>query len=211
MVRAFGRKHVKGVVVAELGQDGRPDPETERGLDCDLVAVSGGAVPADLAAAAGGRQGALGHGAGAYVPDETPEGIYAAGAVAGHESAPAQAQASGAVAGAEAALSLEWAGPRTAPGWRPTARRSRARRAGCAPRPCPPPGAGENGKCFACLCEDVTTKDITYSVEEGYDSLELSKRYTTVTMGPCQGRMCQLASIRKMAEDTGTPDAGRSA
>jgi sarcosine oxidase subunit alpha len=53
----------------------------------------------------------------------------------------------------------------------------------------------------------VTTKDITYSVEEGYDSIELSKRYTTLTMGPCQGRMCQLASIRKMAEDTGTPVA----
>ena len=53
-------------------------------------------------------------------------------------------------------------------------------------------------------CEDVTTKDITYSVEEGYDSIELSKRYTTLTMGPCQGRMCQLASIRKMAEDTDT-------
>ncbi len=53
----------------------------------------------------------------------------------------------------------------------------------------------------------MTTKDITYSVEEGYDSIELSKRYTTLTMGPCQGRMCQLASIRKMAEDTGTPVA----
>ena len=36
-------------------------------------------------------------------------------------------------------------------------------------------------------------KDIKLSVEEGYDSIELSKRYTTVTMGPCQGRMCQLA------------------
>ena len=29
----------------------------------------------------------------------------------------------------------------------------------------------------------------------------LSKRYTTVTMGPCQGRMCQLASVRLMGAD----------
>jgi len=68
----------------------------------------------------------------------------------------------------------------------------------------PPPvsGAGR-GKCFACLCEDVTAKDIRLSVEEGYDSIELSKRYTTVTMGPCQGRMCQLPAIRLMAKETG--------
>ena len=60
------------------------------------------------------------------------------------------------------------------------------------------------GKCFACLCEDVTAKDIHLSVEEGYDSIELSKRYTTTTMGPCQGRMCQLPAVRLMAQETGT-------
>ena len=68
----------------------------------------------------------------------------------------------------------------------------------------PPPVAGAgHGKCFACLCEDVTAKDIKLSVEEGYDSIELSKRFTTVTMGPCQGRMCQLPAIRLMAKETG--------
>ena len=55
-----------------------------------------------------------------------------------------------------------------------------------------PVTSSRRGKCFACLCEDVTAKDIHLSVEEGYDSIELSKRYTTTTMGPCQGRMCQL-------------------
>jgi sarcosine oxidase subunit alpha len=49
----------------------------------------------------------------------------------------------------------------------------------------------------------VTAKDIHLSVEEGYDSIELSKRYTTTTMGPCQGRMCQLPAVRLMAEETG--------
>jgi sarcosine oxidase subunit alpha len=64
-------------------------------------------------------------------------------------------------------------------------------------------GAGR-GKCFACFCEDVTSKDIGLSIDEGYDSIELSKRYTTVTMGPCQGRMCQLQSVRLMAQHNGT-------
>ena len=68
----------------------------------------------------------------------------------------------------------------------------------------PPPVTSERkGKCFACLCEDVTAKDIHLSVEEGYDSIELSKRYTTATMGPCQGRMCQLPAVRLMAQETG--------
>ncbi len=67
-------------------------------------------------------------------------------------------------------------------------------------------GAGR-GKCFACLCEDVTAKDIAYSVAEGYDSFELLKRYATVTMGPCQGRMCQLASARLLAKETGRTTA----
>ncbi|MGH2762929.1 MAG: glycine cleavage T C-terminal barrel domain-containing protein, partial [Thermoleophilaceae bacterium] len=66
----------------------------------------------------------------------------------------------------------------------------------------PPPGA-RKGKCVACLCEDVTAKDIHLSVEEGYDPIELSKRYTTTTMGPCQGRMCQLPAVRLMAHETG--------
>ena len=31
------------------------------------------------------------------------------------------------------------------------------------------------------------------AVAEGFDSIELAKRYTTVTMGPCQGQLCHLA------------------
>ena len=70
---------------------------------------------------------------------------------------------------------------------------------GVFPDPMPPAQA----KAFICLCEDVTSKDIALSVAEGYDSSELCKRYTTVTMGPCQGRMCQLTSVRIMGAETG--------
>ena len=59
------------------------------------------------------------------------------------------------------------------------------------------------GKQFVCFCEDVTTKDISLSVKEGFGSLELSKRYTTVTMGPCQGKMCHRNSGLVMAEELG--------
>ena len=46
---------------------------------------------------------------------------------------------------------------------------------------------------------DVTVKDIKHAAAEGYDSLELSKRYTTVTMGPSQGRFSQIPSARVLA------------
>ena len=64
-------------------------------------------------------------------------------------------------------------------------------------------GASSDGKAFTCFCEDVTAKDVHRGVQEGYDSIELCKRFTTVTMGPCQGRMCQLSSIRLMSAETG--------
>ena len=68
----------------------------------------------------------------------------------------------------------------------------------------PNPVLGHQGdKTFVCFCEDQTPKDLRYAIEEGFDSIELSKRYTTVTMGPCQGRLCQLNSIRVYAKATG--------
>ena len=65
----------------------------------------------------------------------------------------------------------------------------------------PPPVLGHRGdKCFVCFCEDQTTKDLKYAIAEGFDSIELAKRYTTVTMGPCQGRLCHVNSIRRLRE-----------
>jgi len=57
------------------------------------------------------------------------------------------------------------------------------------------------GKRFVCICEDVTTKDMKRAIGEGFDSIELAKRYTTTTMGPCQGKLCHLSSIRVYAHE----------
>jgi sarcosine oxidase subunit alpha len=68
----------------------------------------------------------------------------------------------------------------------------------------PPAVSGaDRGRCFVDLDEDVTVKDVRYAIAEGYDSMELAKRYTTVTMGPSQGRFSSLAMARLMAEETG--------
>jgi sarcosine oxidase, subunit alpha len=65
----------------------------------------------------------------------------------------------------------------------------------------PLPAYAGKGRCFVCICEDVTTKDLKRAVAEGFDSIELAKRYTTATMGPCQGKLCHLPSIRLYAQE----------
>jgi sarcosine oxidase, subunit alpha len=185
VIEAKGSKQVAQALLAPLGDD-----DQARTFDCDLVVVSGGAIPATSLLSQAGARTAYDEQRGVFVLAEPlPANVYAAGEVAGFEGAE------------EIARSGEWAGRRAAgvpvndePSPPQTARTSAV----------PPPVAGATrGKCFACLCEDVTAKDIKLSIDEGYDSIELSKRYTTVTMGPCQGRMCQLASIRLMALQTG--------
>jgi sarcosine oxidase subunit alpha len=61
--------------------------------------------------------------------------------------------------------------------------------------------SGGRDKSFVCLCEDVSEKDLKRAIAEGFDSIELAKRYTTVTMGPCQGRLCHLASVHWYARE----------
>ncbi|MSO94589.1 MAG: FAD-binding protein [Thermoleophilia bacterium] len=64
----------------------------------------------------------------------------------------------------------------------------------------------QGDKCFVCFCEDQTPKDLAYAIAEGFDSIELSKRYTTVTMGPCQGRLCSTNAIRSYAKTKGVDE-----
>ena len=68
-----------------------------------------------------------------------------------------------------------------------------------APLPEPPPAppapmpAGKGGRAYVCFCEDVSAHDIGQAIDEGFADVQTLKRYTTVTMGPCQGKMCGRA------------------
>jgi len=52
------------------------------------------------------------------------------------------------------------------------------------------------GKDFVDLDEDLTVSDITNAVADGFDDLELVKRYSTAVMGPSQGRHSALNTLR---------------
>jgi sarcosine oxidase subunit alpha len=69
--------------------------------------------------------------------------------------------------------------------------------------PLPPERVPFHKRAFVCFCSDVSTADLRDGISEGFDHIETLKRYTTLTMGPCQGRMCQLAGIGVCAHETG--------
>ncbi|MEP7059088.1 MAG: 2Fe-2S iron-sulfur cluster-binding protein [Actinomycetota bacterium] len=56
------------------------------------------------------------------------------------------------------------------------------------PREPDPVAMGVDG--YVCLCADVSVHDLEAAWAEGWQSSEILKRYTTATMGPCQGAMC---------------------
>jgi sarcosine oxidase subunit alpha len=205
VVAAKGRREVKAVVLAPVGdaENGGAVASRRRHLDCDLLIVSGGEAPSTaLIAQAGGRT-AYDSDRGHFRLAGLAPGVWAAGQVAG-EGAPELAQASGELAGLEVAhaLGLGDEGSHS----RATELQAILSGASEAHEAIAPATAGDGSskdKAFTCFCEDVTAKDIHRGVQEGYDSIELCKRFTTVTMGPCQGRMCQLSSIRLMSRETG--------
>ncbi|MFQ5426882.1 MAG: glycine cleavage T C-terminal barrel domain-containing protein, partial [Gaiellales bacterium] len=51
--------------------------------------------------------------------------------------------------------------------------------------------------------EDVSSKDLLGAAAEGYDSVELLKRYTTATMGPAQGKLETVNTVAALAEARG--------
>ncbi|MDA7551650.1 hypothetical protein N8760_07550 [Rhodobacteraceae bacterium] len=58
------------------------------------------------------------------------------------------------------------------------------------------------GKDFVDRDEDIQVKDLQNAIKEGYRELELIKRFTTVGMGPSQGRHSALATARIVADAT---------
>jgi sarcosine oxidase subunit alpha len=60
-----------------------------------------------------------------------------------------------------------------------------------------------HGRDFVDFDEDLEVKDIQNAVLDGYDDVQLLKRYSTLGMGPSQGRHSNVAAIRLLAAATG--------
>ena len=200
MLRAEGTKRVVGGAVARL-VDGRPTTE-ERQFDCDLIAVSGGSQPADSLLRQAGCVFGYDESLDRMVPREMASGVFAAGEVAGAVD-PRRAVLQGRVAGLQAAPTSGGRPRVDLDGLRGELEAAASSDRDSA-RPAPSLVVPEGGvKKFVCFCEDVTAKDIADGIEEGFDDVQTLKRYSTVTMGPCQGKMCLKAFAGICATLTG--------
>jgi sarcosine oxidase, subunit alpha len=200
---ANGRHAVRSAVLAPVaGLREGAAPVGQRELECDLLVISGGEAPATALVTQAGAGTVYDESRGHFRVTRIPDGGWIAGQLAG-EGGWRVAEPSGELVGLKAAIALGLGDKRTSA--KVADLRVRLDAAKDAHTAVPPARAqaGTRSKAFACFCEDVSAKDIRAGIKEGYDSIELCKRFTTVTMGPCQGRMCQLPAIRLMAEETG--------
>jgi sarcosine oxidase subunit alpha len=181
---------VVALEVAPLGPAGRVHAGGHQRLECDAILMSvGWAAASQLLLQAGGTtrfSDALQQ----FVPQELPDGVFAAGRMNGvYEYA--DRLADGARAGAIAAA---YAGFGTA---RPEAAVTvqGARR----PSHAFPIIDHPAGKNFVDFDEDLQVKDLENAAQEGFDSSELMKRYSTVGMGPSQGKHSNMNALRVLA------------
>ncbi len=196
---AKGRGRVTGLHVRT--------PAGERTLVTDLVAMCLRPEPVVALAGQAGATRRWDAALGVTVADSPPDGVVLAGHLQGPDDL-ATVLASGVLAGRVAARDAREPGavgtagaPHAAPALAALeSARASAREAVAAM----PVGKGPGGrKQVVCVCEDVTVKELTLGVYEGFDDLETMKRYSTTTMGPCQGKMCHSLAAGVQAELTG--------
>lgn len=161
-------------------------------ISCDGVAVSVGWAPAaNLLYQAGARM-LFSTTLQQFVPGAFPQGIFACGRLNGVYGYGDRLQ-DGASAGQQAAAFLGYGecGPR--PRFLEVAGPSH-------PWPVVPHPSGKN---FVDLDEDLQLRDYANAIQEGFDSPELLKRYTTNGMGPSQGKHSSMNALRILAHYTG--------
>ena len=192
IVTAHGSKRIRAVDVESGGRTRR--------IECDLVCVSGGWNPAvHLRSQSRGRL-RYDDAIAAFVPQSSPTSIVCAGAMNGRFDL-AAALADGHAAG------LKTVGTKASSLSPPQAERLDIgpTRALWSVRP-----PARSAKRFVDLQDDVTTEDVALAVREGYTSVEHLKRYTTLGMGPDQGKTSNIVGLALLADATGRaiPEVG---
>lgn len=178
-----------GNLAAVLFEDGRG---SER-VACDSLLMATGWMPALHLALQAGAVQRFDASLGQHVPERLPPGLFVAG------------RANGVFDASQRRLDGVNAGRRAAARARGQALPAliEARRATTPQSPIAPLFPHERGGEFVDLDEDLTLADLANAAQEGFDSVELLKRYSTVGMGPSQGKLSNLNAARQLARVTG--------
>jgi sarcosine oxidase subunit alpha len=176
---------VAGLQVAPLDATGQPEVNSSRRIDCDAILMSvGWAAATQLFLQAGGST-RFSSELQQFVPKDLPAGIFAAGRMNGVYDVESRL-ADGRRAGSQAAAHAGFGVPSCAVVARST--RCPSHRFPIIDHP--------QAKNFVDFDEDLQVKDLENAVQEGFDSSELLKRYSTVGMGPSQGKHSNMNALR---------------
>ncbi len=182
-----GKKSIRGATLARL------DNSDQQRVACDGILVSVGWSPnAALVSQAGGRFRYCSdlH---QLVPSTLPDDVFVAGRANGVFDLEGQA-ADGERAGLAAAAQL---------GAYEGSLADRPVHQGPAPSHPYPVFPDPKKKNFVDLDEDLHLADFANAHQEGYDNVELLKRFTTVGMGPSQGKLSGFPAVRILARLNG--------
>jgi len=186
-VPAAGGKRVAGVRIAMADM---ATPATE--IACDGVFMSVGWAPAAPLLYQAGTKMRYDDGVHQFVPDQLPDGIFACGRVNGvhePESRMLDGERAGSAAAAHCGCGMAKSVSVPAETESPTH-----------PWPIVPHPKGKN---FIDFDEDLQLADLENAIQEGFDNIELMKRYSTVGMGPSQGKHSNMNALRVLARATG--------
>ncbi|MDP6602989.1 MAG: 2Fe-2S iron-sulfur cluster-binding protein, partial [Rhodospirillales bacterium] len=197
---ALGGRGVEGVDVVDLNDIG---VGAARRIECDLVCVSGGWTPSVHLFSQSGGSLAFDDGIAAFVPGAGKQHACSTGAANG-TFALSSCLRDGMAAGARAAGLAGFGdgrGPKA-----PSSSGAPEATAGA------PPTRASLGprrrKRFVDFQNDVTDRDLELALREGYRSVELVKRYTTLGMGTDQGKTSNLNAFAIIADAKGTNVSG---
>ncbi len=188
------RDRLSGVMIAPMGANGVLDTKRRANVECDGLLMSVGWAPAAQLLYQAGMRSRYDDGIHQFVPEVLPDGVFACGRVNGVHDFDGRLS-DGERAGAEAARSL---------GFSATAPRAVARDTLARSHPYPI-FTHPRGKNFVDFDEDLQLRDFFNAAQEGFDNIELLKRFSTVGMGPSQGKHSNMNAIRILARIRGLP------
>jgi sarcosine oxidase subunit alpha len=190
----LGRRKLKGVKLASLSGS------KTNFFSCDLLVASAGQRPLNESFYLAGAEMVYDEKVGFFLPKVLPSGVYGAGRVLGYMDEEA-VETSGALAGL-AALNKKSPGVRKRMRDLKVYLKERPKHRLCSGLHF---SQGKNQKGFVCFDEDVTVDDILKSMGQGFDSVELCKRFSTAGMGPSQSNISGVNLPLLMALEKGLP------
>lgn len=183
---------VCAAVLCPVDSAGVPQPGERPTIACDGIGVSVGWAPAANLLYQAGAKLRFDDRLQQFVPDVLPAGVFACGRVNGVFE-PEQKRRDGDRAGQAAAAYLGLLSE-------PASLVQLHQECPSHPYPFIPHPKGKN---FVDFDEDLQLHDFENAVQEGFDNIELLKRYTTVGMGPSQGKHSNMNALRILARLTG--------